>query len=60
MTTCDLIDLLRSIVENHPGAADAQAWVYISNGKYSQGDRFPIKAIGYDTKHKPPRIKLED
>lgn len=54
MTLNKLLDLITKIKECHPEAGDAEIWAV--NGKKS----IHIKFVGYDKKHKPSRIKLEE
>jgi len=55
VTVGELIEQLKAIVNVHNDALEAQVWAY----NLEDGDRFQIKNIGYDKKHKPARIKLE-
>lgn len=50
----DLYDMLTKIFACHPEAEDAEVWTI--RGKQS----IHVKFVGYDKKHKPNRIKLEE
>lgn len=50
----ELLKLLKGIQQCHPEAADADVWAI---GK--QGEKHPVSYVGYDKRHKPARIKLE-
>jgi hypothetical protein len=50
----ELLKLLNKIKKCHPEAADADVWANNKN------ESFPITYVGYDKKHKPSRIKLEE
>jgi hypothetical protein len=50
MVLKELLKLLNKIKKCHPEAADAVVW----------NDKHPIQYVGYDQKHKPARIKLEE
>jgi len=52
----ELLKLLNKIKKCHPEAADASVW-FTSN---HENMRFLVSYVGYDQKHKPARIKLED
>lgn len=49
MTPDELKAFLEKVIKTHPEAAKAEIWA----GKTH------IKYIGFDRRHKPPRIKLE-
>ena len=51
MTLNDLLEFLQKIKKIHPEAGEAAVWA---------GSDYLIQAVGYDKKHKPARIKLED
>ena len=55
MTVAELIEHLKAIVAVHPEADEAQVWAYDDVHDH----KFPVKAVGWDTKHRPKRIKLE-
>jgi hypothetical protein len=57
MKVDELIRQLRDIMLIHEEARDASVWLDVEDG--SMGYRGQLKALGFDTKHKPPRIKLE-
>lgn len=60
MTVNSLIEELALIVKVHPEALDAEVWA-IKNPDYGEsGAHFHVNYIGFDKKHKPARIKLED
>jgi hypothetical protein len=46
----ELLKLLNKIKKCHPESADADVWVE---------DDYPVNFVGYDKRHKPHRIKLE-
>ena len=51
----DLLDLLERIAKTHPEALDASI-----RARDDEGNVLYIKYVGYDTKHKPARILLEE
>ena len=55
MTLIDLIKELQAILKVHPEAGEAQIWA-------EPGDSDPIRIsyVGYDKRHTPHRIKLEE
>ena len=55
MTTTQLIEELQKIIEVHPEAGEAQVWAYSDEADF----RFHVQTIGWDSRHKPKRIKLE-
>jgi hypothetical protein len=56
MNIADMIRMFRDIVAAHPEADKAEVWAE----NYTGDMKFHIKTIGYDKRHHPPRIKLED
>ena len=46
----ELLKLLNKIKKAHPEAAEADVWT----------DKYPVHFVGFDKKHKPSRIKLEE
>jgi hypothetical protein len=54
VTFNDLLKLGKTITDCHPEARDAEVWAV--KGKHA----IHIKFVGYDKKHKPNRIKLEE
>jgi hypothetical protein len=55
MTLKNLMDKLRGLSKCHPEAKDAQVWATGNNG-----EKLRIDYVGYDRRHKPARIKLEE
>ena len=55
MALKELLQLLRKIKQAHPEAADADVWA-VSN---YHNEQFMVSYVGYDKRHKPNRIKLE-
>lgn len=51
MTLNDLITFLNKIKKVHPEAGEAQVWA---------SSDYQVNSVGFDKKHKPARIKLED
>jgi hypothetical protein len=49
------MSFLRKLKKVHPEAADADMWAVDVDGNH-----FPIKYVGYDTKHKPNKINFEE
>lgn len=54
MTLNALLKLLKNVKDCHPESADAEVWA----GKGKTAIR--IAYVGYDKKHKPFRVKLEE
>lgn len=54
----ELLKLLNKIKKAHPEAADADVWG--APNPDNDGHLFPVTYVGYDKKHKPARIKLEE
>ncbi len=52
----ELLELLTKIVKAHPEAEESEAWVIDRAAK----TKFRIGFIGFDKRHRPPRIKLEE
>jgi hypothetical protein len=53
----ELLSLLNKIKKAHPEAAEADVWGIPPD---LEAGPFPISYVGYDKKHKPARIKLEE
>lgn len=54
MVLQDMLKLLNKIKQCHPEAGNADMWAISDDGK-----SFPVSFVGYDKRHKPARIKLE-
>ena len=52
MSGHQLIRMMENIAKVHPEFLDAEIW------SYGNDDKFHVELVGYDMKHKPPRIKL--
>jgi hypothetical protein len=59
VTADELVKELLTIFKVHPEARDAEVWAQIY-GEYGSHSSFHMKYLGYDTRHKPARIKLEE
>jgi len=58
VTANEVIAELTSIVAVHPDAGTAQVWGSMKDGKLTHN--FHVLGIGYDRRHHPPRVKLEN
>ncbi len=56
VTTGELLDRIKAIIDAHPEAEHAQVWSYSEE----VGFKFQVQNLGWDKKHKPHRLKLED
>lgn len=54
MSVEELIKELKTIVKVHPEAKEAEVWAE------GHDAMFHVYNIGYDTKHRPKRLKLEN
>lgn len=59
MSAEELVKELTTIFKVHPEAKGAEVWAKIL-GEYGSHDTFHMKFIGYDTKHKPSRLYVEE
>lgn len=51
----DLLQVLKKLRNCHPEADDAEVW---ATGR--DGEKVHVGYVGYDKRHKPARIKLEE
>lgn len=59
MTVNEVIAELQAIVTVHPDAGAAQVWGRMRHdGQWTTN--FRVTAIGYDHRHHPPRMQLEN
>jgi len=56
MSLDELMQHLHGLIEAHPEAQDAQVWATDRKGKKA----IHVQYVGYDRRHKPARVKLED
>ena len=52
----ELMELLGKIIKAHPEAAESEVWAIDSN----KNGKVHVGYVGFDKRHKPPRIKLEE
>lgn len=60
MSVSELQSLLRNICKTHPEAKDADVWFYRNEPAYDEASSWPVRFVGYDRRHRPTRMKLED
>lgn len=56
MNVVELLKKLEGIIDVHPEAKEAEVW----GASVEKGYSFHITSIGYDKRHHPARMKLED
>lgn len=60
MLVKELIELLGNICKTHPEAKEADVWFYRNERAYDETASWPVRCVGYDRRHRPNRVKLED